>query len=207
MRKTINVGGENFIRLRQSGSYYVDKTEIIYDLFHETNNSVTLFTRPRRFGKTLMMNMITSFFDIEKKNSKITELMNDLWNGNDSKASEILSALLWKTISYMDYSEDYYHAFLTGIFVGRGGYEVESNKEHGTGRPDIIIKDQDNRRAIVIEAKRSDSEERMEYWCHQALKQIDEKEYAEDLDGYRKILRYSISFWKKEALVKGETAV
>lgn len=51
MKQHISVGGENFIRLRQSDSYYVDKTEILYELFHETNNAVTLFTRPRRFEK------------------------------------------------------------------------------------------------------------------------------------------------------------
>jgi len=52
------VGGEFFDQIRQAGSYYIDKTELIYDLVHEADNKVTLFTRPRRFGKTLMMSMI-----------------------------------------------------------------------------------------------------------------------------------------------------
>ena len=56
------VGGEFFDRIRQNGSYYVDKTELLYELVHETDNTVTLFTRPRRFGKTLMMSMIEHFF-------------------------------------------------------------------------------------------------------------------------------------------------
>ena len=63
------VGGEFFDRIRQNGSYYVDKTELLYELVHETDNTVTLFTRPRRFGKTLMMSMIEHFFDI-RRNSK-----------------------------------------------------------------------------------------------------------------------------------------
>lgn len=50
-------------------------------------------------------------------------------------ASRVLSDLLWHTISYIDYHEDYYHAFVTGIFVGRGKYAVKSNKERGHGRP------------------------------------------------------------------------
>ena len=49
-----------------------------------------------------------------------------------------ISDLLWNTISYNDYQEDYYHAFLAGVFVGRG-YNIESNKEKGLGRPDIIL--------------------------------------------------------------------
>jgi hypothetical protein len=64
MAVRIAVGGEFFDRIRQGGRYYVDKTELLYELVHETDNTVTLFTRPRRFGKTLMMSMIENFFDI-----------------------------------------------------------------------------------------------------------------------------------------------
>ena len=63
-------------------------------------------------------------------------MMESLWTGDEGAASEAISRLLWQTISYMDYHEDDYHAFLAGIFVGRG-YEVESNRERGLGRPDI----------------------------------------------------------------------
>jgi hypothetical protein len=63
----ISVGGESFQALRQSNGYYVDKTELIVDLVN-ANNAVTLFTRPRRFGKTLTMSMLESFFDCSKDN-------------------------------------------------------------------------------------------------------------------------------------------
>ena len=76
MTKKIAVGGENFIALRKADSYYVDKTELLYELVEETNNSVTLFTRPRRFGKTLTMSMMESFFSIFKKDSR--EVFNGL---------------------------------------------------------------------------------------------------------------------------------
>jgi hypothetical protein len=62
----ILIGAENFHELRSSGCYYVDKTELIYDLVHDNTSKVTLFTRPRRFGKTLTMSMIESFFDIQR---------------------------------------------------------------------------------------------------------------------------------------------
>ena len=51
----VGVGETDFASLRREGAYYVDKTEIIYELVYDTKNKVTLFTRPRRFGKTLMM--------------------------------------------------------------------------------------------------------------------------------------------------------
>ncbi|MDE6881668.1 MAG: AAA family ATPase, partial [Lachnospiraceae bacterium] len=49
----VGVGESDFAALRRSGKYYVDKTAVMYELVEETENKVTLFTRPRRFGKTL----------------------------------------------------------------------------------------------------------------------------------------------------------
>lgn len=69
----------------------------------------------------------------------------------------------------MDYHEDYYHAFIAGLFVGCG-YETESNKERGLGRPDLQLKDIDNRRAMIIEVKKSTSRGHMEKDCEDALR-------------------------------------
>lgn len=76
-----------------------------------------------------------------------------------------MSKLLRKTISYHDYGEDYYHAFLAGIFAG-AGYQAESNKEHGKGRSDIIIKDYAKDRIAVFEAKYS----KMQINCKKTVK-------------------------------------
>ena len=57
------VGIENFEEIRRNRFYYVDKTKLIEQLV-ETGGKVTLFTRPRRFGKTLNMSMLRSFFEI-----------------------------------------------------------------------------------------------------------------------------------------------
>lgn len=67
----VGVGESDFARLRESGNYYVDKTDIIYELIEETANKVTLFTRPRRFGKTLMASMLSNFFSIRKDSREI----------------------------------------------------------------------------------------------------------------------------------------
>ena len=57
------VGIENFEDIRRSGFYYIDKTMLIEQTLNNWSK-VTLFTRPRRFGKTLGMNMLRSFFEI-----------------------------------------------------------------------------------------------------------------------------------------------
>jgi len=64
MKKKLPVGIENFEKLRQLDYYYVDKTELVRELLLNMSE-VTLFTRPRRFGKSLNMSMLQSFFEID----------------------------------------------------------------------------------------------------------------------------------------------
>lgn len=127
--------------------------------------------------------------------------MEAFWNSDEQEAAIAISNLLWKTISYNDYHEDYYHAFLAGAFVGLG-YEVESNKEKGLGGSDLFLKDDENRRAIIIEAKKSKKETDMDYDCDRAVSQIINGKYAEGLYGYTQILCYGIAFFQKRAKVK-----
>ena len=62
-RKMLPTGIESFEKLRRGNFYYVDKTGLIRDLLKNWGE-VNLFTRPRRFGKTLNMSMLKCFFDI-----------------------------------------------------------------------------------------------------------------------------------------------
>ena len=113
-----------------------------------------------------------------------------------------MTDLLFQTISYHNYKEDYYHAFLAGIFVGLG-FATESDKEHGSGRPDVVVKDNKNRRVIIIEAKISDSKKQMESDCMEAVNQIATRQYVRDfLDGYKTIVCYGVAFFKKACLIK-----
>lgn len=63
MLKKLPVGVDGFEKIRTQGFYYVDKTMFISELL-ENWGEVNLFTRPRRFGKTLIMDMLKSFFEI-----------------------------------------------------------------------------------------------------------------------------------------------
>ena len=60
--KKLPVGVESFEELRKENFYYIDKTGLIRELLHHWGK-VTLFTRPRRFGKSLNMNMLRCFFE------------------------------------------------------------------------------------------------------------------------------------------------
>ena len=72
-RLKLPVGYENFSEIRQTGFYYVDKTKLIEQLL-EVPSKVTLFTRPRRFGKTLNMSMLQHFFEVDAKEELFEEL-------------------------------------------------------------------------------------------------------------------------------------
>ncbi len=156
---------------------------------------------PNREIASIFEDTVVKLFQDTMDDSCRKDMMEALWRGDEQEASEAISNLLWKTISYNDYHEDYYHAFLAGAFVGLG-YEVESNKEKGLGRPDIFLKDDDNRRVIIIETKRSKKEDNLDQDCDRAVSQILSKKYAEGLYGYTQILCYGIAFFQKEARVK-----
>ena len=114
-----------------------------------------------------------------------------------------MSDLLFDTISYFDYQESFYHAFITGL-VSNAGYVVESNYENGLGRSDIVIKDRKNRRAVVIETKIVDSENKLASACDDALGQIQEKQYAIAVKkaGYTQVTSLGVAFYQKQCRVK-----
>ena len=129
-------------------------------------------------------------------------LFDAVWSGEQEKLTEEIRALLRMTISYHDYREDFYHAFLAGIFAG-AGYTVESNREHGEGRSDVAVLDSRGDRAAVFEVKYAKSPEKMEACCEEALRQIDRRKYAEDFaDTCSQVFCYGIAFYKKRCLVR-----
>ena len=131
-------------------------------------------------------------------------LFSAIWGGNAQKATEEITRLLRKTISYHDYREDFYHAFFAGIFAG-AGYNVESNREHGEGRSDIVVKDYSGDRAAIFEVKYSKEQNDLEEDCKKALLQMDKRKYAAELeDDYAQIICYGISFFKKRCLLRLE---
>lgn len=166
----------------------------------EEGETVRLKIPNREIASIFEDTVVKLFQDTMDENCR-KDMIEALWRGDEQEASEAISNLLWKTISYNDYHEDYYQAFLAGAFVGLG-YEVESNKEKGLGRPDIFLKDDDNRRVIIIETKRSKKEDNLGQDCDRAVNQILSKKYAEGLYGYTQILCYGIAFFQKEARVK-----
>lgn len=129
-------------------------------------------------------------------------LFRAVWERDEEKLTEEMTKLLRKTISYHDYKEDFYHAFLAGIFAG-AGYIVKSNREHGDGRSDVVVQDYDGNRIAVFEVKYSRRLEDLPYDCERAIKQIDVRRYGEEFaEDYSTVICYGIAFYRKRCMVK-----
>ncbi len=145
---------------------------------------------------------VIRWFDDSTKKWNRSALFDAVWRGDSEGMTKEMNALLRRTISYHDYREDFYHAFLAGIFTG-AGYMVDSNKEHGEGRSDVVVHDPINARVAIFEAKYTKTLENLERECDMALQQIDDRMYAAEYEGdYDQILCYGISFFRKRCMVK-----
>ena len=145
---------------------------------------------------------IQKWFDESAQTWNLTTLFDAMWSGDAETLTAEINKLLYKTISYHDYKEDFYHAFLTGILAG-SGCAVESNREHGEGRSDIVMYHPDRPQVVLFEAKYAKTLNGLEASCAAALQQIKDRQYAKEFEeDYDSVLCYGIAFYKKRCLVK-----
>ena len=157
---------------------------------------------PNEEIKEIYETTVMKWFADNAQASNRKALFAAVWSGDSETLTKEMTKLLRMTISYHDYREDFYHAFLAGIFTG-AGYVVESNREHGEGRSDVVVKDIRNGRIAVFEAKYAKTLNNLPDACDLAIDQINKRSYAEDFqDDYDDILCYGIAFFKKRCLVK-----
>ncbi len=178
-------------------------TQVKEDVGRKLDDSkMTALTIPNKEIRDIFETTVIKWFDDSARMWNRKALFDAVWSGNSESITYEMNKLLRKTISYHDYREDFYHAFLAGIFAG-AGYMVDSNKEHGEGRSDVVVYDTVNARVAVFEAKYTKALDKLESECDIALEQIDERMYANEYeDDYDDIMCYGISFFKKRCLVK-----
>ena len=167
----------------------------------------TFLVIPNKEVRKIFTESIASWFTDSMLEMDRRPLFDSFWNGDAEKLSRLVSRILLNTISYHDYKEDFYHAVLTGIFVG-SGYAVTSNRESGRGRADIIVKDQRNSRSAVIEVKHASASAELAPLAEAALQQIDEKEYDAPLrDNYETVIHWGMAFFEKRCIAKFNAAI
>ena len=114
MARTVGIGIQDFETILKNGCFYIDKTSFIKEWW-EGEDSVTLITRPRRFGKTLNMSMLECFFSLKYKER------SDLFEGLN----------IWKEEKYRELQGNYPVIFLSFADVKQGNYKDAVKKLKG----------------------------------------------------------------------------
>lgn len=162
---------------------------------------------PNEEIRYIYKNSVMEWFENRIRKKDLTVFYESIVQGNKAAFEEILSEMLREGISFFDTKEAFYHGFVMGLLNGMDDYYAYSNRESGEGRYDICLRNLDIRKpAVIIELKVASSYGDMEQKSCQAVEQIIDKHYEEELqrDGYQKVLCYGIAFYKKNCKVSLE---
>ena len=111
---------------------------------------------------------------------------------------------MFTSLSYMDSQEYFYHAYTLGIFkslLDNNGYIIKSNREAGSGRFDVMIREIDNSVGYVIEFKLASTSEEMETRAETAINQMEYYKELE-LEGVNNIKEIALVFHGKKIIVR-----
>lgn len=159
---------------------------------------------PNREVREIFVEKIQKWFKETQISGNQKELFDAIWACDCEGLQEHLRNVLLDTISYYDYHENYYHALLVGLLVN-STCRIRSNAEMGNGRSDIVIEDDRNRRAAIIEVKRSRDFDEVETDSEKGIRQIRENNYAWPYQRRKyTVLAYGIAFVDKDCSVKVE---
>lgn len=147
--------------------------------------------------KSCYTDIIIQYFEIYKKAINKDNLYKALLGRNAQDFAEQITDLLRKTISYYDSTESFYHGLISGLLSGNVYYKVESNRETGDGRSDLVLYQQDvAQNAVILEFKVCGKNETADEAAKRALKQINDRDYESKAreDGYKNIIKYGVAF-------------
>ena len=151
--------------------------------------------------KELFSKTVVSWFKNKMLKEDRTELFKAIWSGDAETITDELCGFLGDSISFYDYHEIFYHAFLTGLLSGMKGVSVKSNSETGTRRADVVLQYPRKGLAAIFEFKSAKNEAAMNKKCDEALKQIETRKYSFPFR-HNTVLKYGIAFFEKQCLVK-----
>ena len=171
---------------------------------------------PNREVRALYRKIIERWYADTITEDNYNMMLKALVSGDIENFEEIFKDYVRNSLSYFDVSGDesekVYHAFVLGMLISLSkDYEVLSNRESGYGRYDVCIIPRDTSKlGIIIEFKRVfvSSEKDVVTVAAEALKQIDDKNYAASLEnrGIKNILKLAIVFKGKEVFIKSDNS-
>ena len=159
---------------------------------------------PNRSIQTVFRQEVWNYFNDKVDNAFVRDLVSALWAEETGQAEAALNQILEATLSfYHAYHEYSYHLILDGFFTGLG-YRVQSERETGYGRSDLIILDPARNRCLILELKHVKKESEMEDALKEAASQMIQRKYESQLqyEGYRVRLKYGMAFCEKKARIE-----
>ena len=162
--------------------------------------------------KALFQNIIRDWFRDKVIGNDLNTILKDLITLNLKEFEKKFKILVEQMFSFMDVgkntAENFYHAFVLGMLVGlKDSYYVNSNRESGIGRYDIMLEPKDkNANSFIMEFKvlEKDEEKRLEDTIENAKRQIEEKKYEENLRerGFTNITKMVFAFSGKQVKIE-----
>ncbi len=161
---------------------------------------------PNKELNIIFENKIKDWFKDRIASKNLDALRNAVITGDIETFQNELSAVLWESISYMDNAEIFYHGVMVGVLSRIDGYRLKSNRESGDGRYDLALysANPNDGTAVIFEFKVAPKAKLLSSVCDDALKQIEDKNYAAywEEEDYKNIIKYGIGFYGKRCKIK-----
>ena len=185
------------------GTGYLKVTEVV-----DLEMQIYKVKIPNNEIRVLFRQIINEWFNDKIPGNNLRTILKDLVTLNLKEFEDKFKVLVRQMFSYMDVgentAENFYHAFVLGMLVGlKDTYYVNSNRESGFGRYDIMLEPKDkNGNSFIMEFKvlKNGEEKTLKETIENAKKQIEEKKYEESLKerGFKNITKMVYAFNGKE---------
>ncbi|MCF7800098.1 ATP-binding protein [Candidatus Babeliales bacterium] len=164
---------------------------------------------PNQEIKNLYEDIIIYWFESSINFRKYKFMLENLISGNIEEFTKYFTEFVFSSFSSFDLpqnaSEKVYHSFVLGMLVSLNkDYVIKSNRESGKGRYDVILIPKDRSKlGVIIEFKKAEIKETLDYAVKSAMKQIQEKQYDQELKdfGIKNILHLGIAFKGKQVKI------
>lgn len=207
-----NIAFPDLVQTREIILSFLIQTGYLKARFHEFTNQENIFeiSIPNQELRNIYQAVVLKWFNDSIGRSDLNEMLKALISGDIELFGEILSNFVVNYLSYyhttQDHIEKVYHAFVLGMLIQlQDSYHIESERESGYGRVDVLMTPEDKSKpGIIMELKKIRVSENKDSALAAALAQIEERQYETLLQqqGCQNIMKLAVTFDGKRVWVK-----
>ncbi|MDR0395680.1 MAG: ATP-binding protein [Oscillospiraceae bacterium] len=167
----------------------------------ETADGLLKLKLPNREVRELFVTQIGDWFKaaVRRDTESVRAILEGVVKADAQEIENNLNVIMQSMISYFDANESFYHGFLLGLLGQNSAWTSASNRENGSGRSDICVRNNGRRIGYIFELKYSKSFAGLDASSEIALRQAEDMRYADGLrtDGIRDVWLFGVAFHKK----------